>query len=71
MSKDAGDTSYVYALDKLNIISDEDFDGLELRWDKTCYSNFSSESKLQRLKEAMPNINQHRIYFLPMHFVYT
>ena len=46
-----GDTSYVYVLDRLNILSDEDFDGLELRWHKTCYSNFSSESKLQRLRK--------------------
>ena len=38
-------------LDRLNILSDEDFDGLELRWHKTCYSNFSSESKLQRLRK--------------------
>ena len=44
------DDSYVYVLDRLNILSHEDFDGLELRWHKTCYSNFSSESKLQRLK---------------------
>ena len=36
-------------LDRLNILSNEDFDGLELRWHKTCYSNFSSESKQQRL----------------------
>ena len=43
-------TSYVYVLGRLNILSNEDFDGLELRWHKTCYSNFSSESKLQRLK---------------------
>ena len=46
-----GDTSYVYVLDGLNIRSGEDFDGLQLRWHKTCYSNFSSESKLQ--KEAL------------------
>ncbi len=26
-----GDTSYVYVLDRLNILSNEDFDGLELR----------------------------------------
>ena len=46
-----GDTSYMYVLDRLNILSNEDFDGLELRWHKTCYSNFSSESKLQRLRK--------------------
>ena len=34
-----------------NILSNEDFDGLELRWHKTCCSNFSSESKLQRLRK--------------------
>ena len=33
-----------------NILSNEDFDGLELRWHKTC-CNFSSESKLQRLRK--------------------
>ena len=38
-------------LDRLNILSNEDFDGLALRWHKTCYSNFSSESKLQRLRK--------------------
>ncbi len=27
-----GDTSYMYVLDWLNILSNEDFDGLELRW---------------------------------------
>ena len=46
-----GDTSYVYVLDRLNILSNEDFDGLALRWHKTCYSKFSSESKLQRLRK--------------------
>ena len=46
-----GDTSYMYVLDRLNILSNEDFDGLKLRWHKTCYSNFSSESKLQRLRK--------------------
>ena len=38
-------------LDTLNIISNEEFDGLELRWHKICYSNFSSESKLQRSRK--------------------
>ena len=45
-----GDTSHVYVLDRLNILSNEDFDGLELRWHKTCYS-ISSESKLQRSRK--------------------
>ena len=45
------DTSYVYVLDRLNILSNKDFDGLELKWHKTCYSNFSSESKRQRLRK--------------------
>ena len=39
----------MYVFGRLNSITNEDFDGLELRWHKTCSSNFSSESKLQRL----------------------
>ena len=41
----------MYVLDRLNILSYDDFDGLELRWHKTCYPNFSSESKLHRLRK--------------------
>ena len=64
-----GDSSYVYVLDRLNILSNEEFDGLELRWHK--HAILTSAQSCRDVKEAMPNINQHHIYFLSMHFVYT
>jgi len=45
-----GDTNYIDVLDRLENLSEEDFSAHEIRWHKACYSTFSSESKLCRLR---------------------
>ena len=44
-------TRYLDVLDRLEILSQEDFDALEVKWHKSCYGTFSSESKLDRLRK--------------------
>lgn len=46
-----GDTSYADVLERLDVLSEEQFYELEIRWHKNCYSSFSSKSKLDRLKK--------------------
>ena len=46
-----GDTTNVDILERLEVLSEEEFHAMEHRWHKTCYFTFTSESTLSRLKK--------------------
>ena len=46
------DTSYADVLQRLETLSREDFEDLKVNWHKSCYSSFTSESKLSRLRKS-------------------
>lgn len=46
-----GDTANVDVLARLEMLSAPEFEELEVKWHKSCYSNFTSEFKLCRLRK--------------------
>ena len=45
------DRASLTTLNRLMNITDEDWTGVEMKWHKTCYINFASESRLCRLRD--------------------
>ena len=52
-----GDVTCLNVLERLEIFSDEEFNELEIRWHKSCYSTFTSEKRsIVHQKEHRPII---------------
>lgn len=46
-----GDTHWLDVLDRLETLSQEDFELLEVKWHKNCYASFTAENKIARLRK--------------------